>query len=178
MKLLLKRDIPKLGVVGDVVEVSAGYGRNYLIPRGLATEPTESNVRAIAKERAAAEARRRREIEALKSRAKQLASVEVTVAAAANPEGRLYGSVGPREIAAALREQGHDVSPDQVHLPEPIRHLDNVLVDVVLAETIETRVKVWVVRSETGRGEDDEETSGSREPDADTEVGARDDASP
>lgn len=178
MKLLLKRDIPKLGIVGDVVEVSAGYARNFLIPRGLATEPTESNIRAIAKERAAAEERRRQEIEALKSKAEQLGSVEVTIAAAANPEGRLYGSVGPREIAAALREQGHDVSPDQVHLPEPIRHLDNVLVDVVLAEAIETRVKVWVVRSETSHHEDDEDSFGSEEPDADTEVGASDDASP
>jgi large subunit ribosomal protein L9 len=147
MKLLLKKDIPKLGIVGDIVDVSAGYGRNYLIPKNLATEPTASNIKAVAKERALAEERRRQAMEALRATAEKLAQVEVTIAAAANPDGTLYGSVGARDVAAALREQGHEIEYRQVHLPEPIKRLDNVLVDVMLADTIEAQVKVWVVRS-------------------------------
>ncbi|UCG15503.1 MAG: 50S ribosomal protein L9 [Phycisphaerales bacterium] len=147
MKLLLKKDIAKLGIVGDIVDVSPGYARNYLLPNQLATEPTEANVKAIAKERALAEERRRQAVEALKAKAETLSTVEVTIAAAATEEGHLYGSVGPREIAAALCELGHDVEPSKVKLPEPIKRLDNVSVPVVLAESIEAMVKVWVVRT-------------------------------
>jgi large subunit ribosomal protein L9 len=165
MKLLLKKDIPKLGIVGDIVDVSAGYARNYLIPRNLAAEPTDANIRAIAKERAAAEERRRLEHEALKSAAERLADVEVTIAAAANPDGHLYGSVGPREIASALQELGHDVNAAHVQLSEPIKHLDNLQVNVVLAEGVHAQVKVWVVRS--GATEEAEEEAPESD---DTEV--------
>lgn len=149
MKLLLTKDVARLGIVGDVVEVAAGYARNYLLPKRLATQPTEVNMRALADERAKAEERRRLAREALQAKAEKLADVEVTIAAPANEEGVLYGSVGPREIAEALREEGHEVDSAQVDLRTPIRHLDNVLVDVILAEEITTKVKVWVVRSGT-----------------------------
>lgn len=167
MKLLLKKDIPRLGIVGDVVNVSAGYARNYLLPQDLATQPTDVNMRALASARAEAEERRRLIREQMQELADQLADIEVTIEAAANEEGVLYGSVGPREIASSLRDQGHEVSAAQVHMHDPIKHLDNVLVDVVLAEEIETKVKVWVVRS---KAEEDSETEGTeaeeREPDA------------
>ncbi len=153
MKLLLKKDIQTLGIVGDIINVSPGYARNYLLPNDLAMEPTESNMRAIAKERAAAEERRRKALDELRAKAEKLARVEVTIAAAANPDGHLYGSVTAREIAAALREQGHDVDAAHVKLSEPIKQLDNVSVPVVLAESIKAEVKVWVVRSGDG-GED------------------------
>jgi len=157
MKLLLKKDLAALGIVGDIIEVQPGFARNYLIPNGLSTEPTTANIKAIAKEREQAEGRRRQAMEALKSRAARLASVEVTIAAAANPEGHLYGSVGPKEIAAALCELGHEVDGSHVRLAEPIKVLDNVLVDVVFAESIEAQVKVWVVRSS---GKEDAEGEG------------------
>ena len=80
----------------------------------------------------------------------------MTIAAAANEEGVLYGSVGPREIAAALREEGHEVEPANVNLHAPIRRLDNVAVEVTLGEGITAEVKVWVVRSK-GTGMDTEE---------------------
>ena len=104
-------------------------------------------MRALAEERAKAEERQRSAHEALRAQAERLADVEVTIAAPANAEGVLYGSVGPREIAAALREEGHDVNAAQVQLRSAIRRLDNILVDVVLATDIATKVKVWVVRS-------------------------------
>lgn len=156
MKLLLTRDVAKLGIVGDVVDVSAGYARNFLLPNRLATQPTQSNMRALADERKRAEERRRLAQEAMKAAADKLADVEVTIAAAANRDGVLYGSVGPREIAAALRDEGHDVDASNIRLHSPIRRLDNVVVDVVFADDIEAKVKVWVVRSGASLEEDEE----------------------
>jgi large subunit ribosomal protein L9 len=163
MKLLLKKDIPRLGIVGDVVNVSAGYARNYLLPQDLATSPTEANMRALADARREAEERRRLMFERLQATADAIADVEVTIEAAANEDGVLYGSVGPREVAAALRDLGHDVNPAQVHLRDPFKHLDNALVPVVLAEKIETQVKVWVVRSKAVIDGDEEGEDGDDE---------------
>jgi len=153
MRLLLLRDVPKLGYLGDVVEVKPGYARNYLLPQGLATEPTEENIRAIqeAKKRAAAE--RAARLKQYRELAEQLREVQVTIEAQANPEGTLYGSVGPRDIAEALKEMGYPVKPEQIRLDAPIRTLDNRTVDVHFAEDIEAQVKVWVVRAGEVAGE-------------------------
>jgi large subunit ribosomal protein L9 len=174
MKLLLKRDIPRLGIVGDVVDVSAGYARNYLLPQDLATQPTDANMRALADARRQAEERRRKLREQLQAVADAIADVEVTIEAAANEEGVLYGSVGPREVAAALRDLGHDVNASHVQLREPIKHLDNVMVPVVLSENISTQVKVWVVRSKAAL--EDEEREEGREADEGMEATERDEA--
>lgn len=158
MKLLLTKDVDSLGYVGDVVEVKTGYARNYLLPQHLATEPTDANMRRLADERKQAEASRRTIREAQMALAETLKDVEVTIAAAANEEGVLYGSVGPREVSAALKDEGHVIEPSQVQLHEPIKHLDNVLVEVKLADDIVTQVKVWVVRSKGTEIDDDQAT--------------------
>lgn len=156
MRLLLKKDIPSLGVVGDIVDVKPGYARNYLIPHDLGVEPTKANMKEIEEaKRIAAEERLRRR-QQIEEEAKRLADVEVTISAAANPQGHLYGSVGPREIAAALRDEGHAVDAAQVRLPEPIKQLDNKLVPVRFSDDLVVEVKVWVVR-EKGAGELEEE---------------------
>lgn len=164
MKLLLKKDVARLGIVGDVVEVSPGFARNYLLPMDLATEPTAANMKKLAAARAEAEERRRQNRLRLEAAAAKLADVEVTIEAAANEDGVLYGSVGPREVAAALRDLGHEVSPADVHLRDPIKHLDTVLVDVVLADDLKTRVKVWVVRTKAEMGEGEESQDGEDSP--------------
>ncbi len=167
MKLLLTKDIETLGMVGDVVDVSAGYARNFLLPQHLAIEPTETNFRALAEDRKRAEERRRTEREARLALAEKLNAVEVTIAAAANPDGVLYGSVGPREISAALQDEGYPIEPSNVNLHTPIRRLDNVAVEIRLGEDIKAEVKVWVVRSK-GSEEDEE---GAEAQDAGKEAG-------
>lgn len=152
MKLLLRKDIPKLGLAGDVVEVSEGYARNYLIPHHLGLEPTKANMKAIESDKKAAEEERRIRRSALEAQAARMRDVEVTISAAANPEGHLYGSVGPREVAAALRDLGHDVDAKQVQLFKPVRTLDTLTVPVQFADDLTVEVKVWVVR-EAGSGE-------------------------
>ncbi|GMU35933.1 MAG: 50S ribosomal protein L9 [Phycisphaerae bacterium] len=146
MKVLLRKDVDPLGIVGDVVDVSEGYARNYLFPQGLALQPTKGNMRALTKERAAAAERRRLALEQMRRAAQALEGVEVTIVAAANEEGVLYGSVGPREIAHALVEEGHPVKTEYVRMSSPLRHLDRITVEVRFAPDIKTEVKVWVVR--------------------------------
>lgn len=162
MKLLLLEDVRKLGYVGDVVEVKNGYGRNYLLPYRLATLPTDDNIRAIAvrKEQAAMDrAKRYREFEAL---IEKLKDVSVTIEAAANPEGNLYGSVGKREIAAALQKEGVPVEAEYVALPQPIRTLDNRMVTIEFTDELKIDVKVWVVRE--GATADAEQTGTEEQP--------------
>jgi large subunit ribosomal protein L9 len=156
MKLLLRKNVTKLGIVGDIVEVADGYARNYLLPQGVAIQPTEANIRALAEARRIAEKEREERRAALRAMADRIEGIEVTVAARANEEGVLYGSVGKKEIAAALSAEGHDVTEEQVLLKEPIRRLDNVSVDVELTEDVKAAVKVWVVR-ERPKGEEGEE---------------------
>lgn len=157
MKLLLCKNVSRLGIVGDIVEVTAGYGRNYLLPQGYATEPTEANIRALAEDRRHAELEREHQRAELVELSERLNDVEVTVRARANEQGHLYGSVGTREISVALKDEGYPVEPEQVLLDEPIRQLDNVAVDLTLGENLRSSIKVWVVRDRTD--EDMEEES-------------------
>lgn len=169
MKLLLTKDVASLGIVGDVVNVTAGYARNYLIPHHVAVEPTKANMKALEEARRIALEERRKRREMIEQTVAHLNDVEVTIAAAANPEGHLYGSVGPREIAAALRDLGHAVEAEHVQLHTPIRELNTVGVEVKFAADLTAEVKVWVVR-ETASGDLDEQPDRDDE-DRDTEYG-------
>lgn len=146
MRLLLLQDVRKLGHLGDVVEVSAGYGRNFLLPQRLATEPTEENIKAIEDRRRAATAERAMRLKQYTDLVAQLKDVSVTIERAANPEGTLYGSVGAKDIAAALQGQGYPILPEHVMLDAPIRTLDARMVTLEFADEITAEVKVWVVR--------------------------------
>ncbi len=160
MKLLLCKNVEKLGIVGDIVNVAAGYARNYLLPHGLATEPTETNIRRLAEARKIAERERAELLGRLATLAEALEGVEVTIRAKANEEGVLYGSVNQKDIVQALEEEGHYVKEDHILLPAPLRHLDNVSVELLLADGIRSSIKVWVVRErlEGDTDEDVEET--------------------
>lgn len=161
MKLLLCKNVEKLGIVGDVVNVAAGYGRNYLVPQGLATEPTEANTRALAVARRVAEEDRTRQRAELEELATRLEGVEVTIKARANVDGVLYGSVGTKEIATALADEGYYLGAEQIVLDRPIRHLDTIAVEVNLAEDLRSSIKVWIVREKTAEDEDSEEVEES-----------------
>jgi len=145
MKVLLRQDVESLGVIGDVVDVRPGYARNYLLPQGLAVEPTEANLRRIEEERKQRERQRKARLETLKGIASRLDGTSVTIKAKANELGHLFGSVTEKHIAEALKEEGFEVEPEQVALAQPIRTLDKFRVPVRLAEGIEAEVDVWVV---------------------------------
>lgn len=145
-ELLLLKDVRKLGHVGDVVKVRDGYARNYLLPQRLATEPSEENIKAIETVKKAAAAERARKTKEFQEIAAKMKDLSVTIEANANPEGTLYGSVGPREIAAAFQAQGFPVLAEHVLLDPPIRTLDNRNVRLEFTDEVEVTVKVWVVR--------------------------------
>jgi|YNPNPStandDraft_1061719.scaffolds.fasta_scaffold87508_2 large subunit ribosomal protein L9 len=162
MRVLLLKDIPKLGYLGDVVEVRDGYARNYLLPQRLATYPTEENLRAIEEARKQAAAERARRLQAFQELVRRLEGVQVTIEATANPEGTLYGSVGRKEIAEALQRRGFEVLPEHVDLDTPIRTLDNRPVRLRFTEELTAEVKVWVVREGQADGKQPSEAVGER----------------
>jgi large subunit ribosomal protein L9 len=169
MQVLLLNDVRKLGHLGDVVDVKIGYARNYLLPKRLATEPTEVNIAAIAEDKKNAALARDRKRDEFRALAEQFVDVSVTIEAQANPEGTLYGSVGAKEIGAALREAGHAVKNEHVALAAPIRTLDNVMVKLEFTEDITAQVKVWVVR-EGGTPDAEVSDDNDRHDDADDEA--------
>jgi large subunit ribosomal protein L9 len=148
-KVLLMTDVDNLGQVGDVVEVAAGYARNYLLPSGLASVPTPEAMRAAAKVREQLAKERELRRAALRTLAERLAGTSITIAAAANEEGHLYGSVSARDIIAKLAEAGHaDVQPSQVRMEHALRQVGEYTVVMHLGEDIDAEVKVTVVRSQ------------------------------
>lgn len=149
MKLLLRKDIDKLGLCGDIVEVSAGYARNYLLPHHLALEPTSANLKSIEVDKKVAAQERERIKTVLRQTAERLKGAEVTISAACTPDGHLYGSVGPREISHALMQEGHSVHADQIKMSHNLKEVGAVEVPVVLSDEIRASVKVWVVAEKT-----------------------------
>ncbi len=146
MKVLLTQTIERTGIVGEVIDVSNGFARNYLLPKGLAVQPTEGNIKRLEAARKEYEAKLQ-EIRAQKEKLVQtLQGVEVTLIRNANDEGHLFGSVSKRDIAEELTKLGHPVDADDVKLDEPLRRIDTYTVAVALASDLRADVKVWIVR--------------------------------
>lgn len=144
VKLLLKESIKNVGKVGDVVEVSPGYARNYLLPKDLAVTPTPGNVKKIEARRKEIERIERERLEQQAALLKQLEGVEVTLERKANEQGKLFGSVSATDISKALQAQGFNVQPDDVNLPGKLDHIDKYMVTIKFAEELSTEIKVYV----------------------------------
>src|SRR5690349_9044832 len=144
MQLVLIEDVPHLGKQGELVEVKPGYGRNYLLPRGLATAPTEHNRRLLERYKERVQQAREARIADLRVLAEQIQRTNVTVEVNANEEGHLYGSVGPQEVAAGLRSRNLLVEPAMVRMETPIKELGLYEVNLNLGYDIEAKVKVLV----------------------------------
>jgi large subunit ribosomal protein L9 len=146
MQLVLVEDVQHLGKQGDLVEVKGGYGRNYLLPNGLATVPTEHNLRVLGRYRERVRQAREARIADLKVLAEQIARTTISIDANANEEGHLYGSVGPQEIAKAMRGKNLLIDPEMIRMEGPIKEIALFAVKVNLGYDIESEVKVLVVR--------------------------------
>jgi len=145
MKILLCEDVRGLGWLGDVVEVSAGYARNYLLPQRLAKPAIEANLRAIAKEKARRAEQRITQHKRLEAAAAAVEGAEAVVAVKANEQGVLFGSVGAGEIAANLRQLGFEVADEVVQLPEHIKRVGTHSVTLKFADDLTAQVNVVVV---------------------------------
>lgn len=145
MKVLLRKNVAKLGKIGDVVEVTPGYARNYLLPQGIALQPSEANLHTIEVEKQRYLEQLAKEQSELQARATLVDGKEITIPARANPEGHLYGSVGPAQIAAALAAENVFIEPENVVLDPPIRTLDKYDLTVRFAETVTATIHVSIV---------------------------------
>ncbi|RUL62559.1 50S ribosomal protein L9 [Dyella dinghuensis] len=146
MELILLEKVRNLGNLGDKVKVKPGYGRNYLLPQGKAVRVNADNLAAFEARRAEYEAKANNLLTDAESRKAKLADVTVTISANASPEGKLYGSVGPREISDALQAAGHDIHKNEVIQGEgPIRHIGEYDVVISLHADVQSSVKVIVV---------------------------------
>ncbi len=144
--VILQRDVAKLGKGGEVVKVSAGFARNFLLPQGFALPASEGNVsrfehqKRVASERAA---KLRGEAEGA---AKKLSAIELTIAATVGAENKLYGSITHRDIEAALKARGFDVDRKKLHV-DPIRALGTYEVTAKLAPEVSATFKVNIIAS-------------------------------
>ena len=147
MQVLLKQAVENLGILGDVVDVKAGYGRNYLLPLGIAIKVSTANLQMIERERKLALTQELARVGNLKLLADSLAEGSVTIEGRANEEGHLFGSVNAGQIAAALRERGLPIDEKQVRLEHPLKEIGVFDVPVHLHADVEATTKVWVVQA-------------------------------
>lgn len=145
MKVLLLDDVEKLGFLGDVVEVKDGYARNYLVPYGLATIPSEGAIKSIAEEKAKRAAERKAAQEKLAEIAQEVDGFEITIEANANEQGHLFGSVSAGQIGEKLRAAEFNVSDSIIVLSDHIKEVGNYDVTLKFSAEVTAIVKLTVV---------------------------------
>ena len=146
MEVILLEKIGKLGNIGDVANVKSGYGRNYLIPQGKALFATKANLEEFETRRADLEAAAANKMEKAQIRAAKLAEIaSVTITANASDEGKLFGSVGTREIEEAVNNAGGEISKSEINMPEgAIRNVGESTVEIQLHTDVTQAITVVV----------------------------------
>lgn len=145
MKVLLKEDVKSLGKAGEIVNVSDGYGRNYLIPKGLAVPADEKNIKAFELQKKKILEALEREKEKTAQFAETLRSLTLTIKAKAGEEGKLFGSITTMDISAELRRQGIELDRKRIQLEEPIKRLGEYKIPVKLPHDINSEFILRVI---------------------------------
>jgi large subunit ribosomal protein L9 len=148
MEVILREEIEKLGNRGDIVKVAPGYARNFLLPRRLAVEATESNKKIVAQEREAHLRREAKNIADAQERAKLLSTVVLTIHQRAGENGQLFGSVTAQDIVNALHKLNYEIERKQVQLDDPIKTLGEHKVTLRLHREVSVEIPVNVVKEE------------------------------
>jgi large subunit ribosomal protein L9 len=149
MEVILLEKIRNLGNIGDKVKVKPGFGRNFLLPQGKAAAATSENVAKFEKMRAELEKKAAELLAVAKSRAEAIAKLTINVPMRASEEGKLFGSVGTREIAAAVKNAGVEIDKSEIILPEgPIHELGEFEVNLQLHTDLNVPLKINVVTEE------------------------------
>ncbi|EKD92104.1 MAG: Ribosomal protein L9 [uncultured bacterium] len=149
MKVILQEKVVNLGNVGDQVNVRAGYARNFLLPNSKAVLATESNIIAFEARRAELEKKSIEMLTAAKKRAENFENFVLTISSLAGDEGKLFGSIGPREIAKAATKTGRELEKSEIEMPEgPIRMLGEQTISLHLHGEVSAKIKVIVIAEE------------------------------
>ena len=146
MDVILRQAVENLGHPGDMVKVSQGFARNFLLPLGIAVEATDGNRRRIAQEKARLEAAEAQRRQTAQDYASTLEQVSLTFAARVGEEGKLFGSVTTADIAAQLAAQGFEIEKRQIDLHEPIKALGVYRIPIKLHADVKPEIKVWVIK--------------------------------
>lgn len=146
MEVILRQAVEKLGHPGDIVKVSPGYARNFLLPRGFAYEATPGNRKRIERERERLEQAEEVRRGSAQEQAAKLEQVSLTFSARVGDEGKLFGSVTSSDIAHQLEAQGFAIEKRQIELHEPIRSLGVYRVPIRLHADVHPEIKVWVIK--------------------------------
>lgn len=145
MKVILNQDIKGQGKKGQLVEVSEGYGRNYLLPRGLAKEATKSNINVMEGQAASAEFHKQQELEAAQKIADDMKEIKVVLTAKAGDNGKLFGSITSKDVAEALKMQHHiKIDKKKFSLPDGIKSLGTTIVDVKIHPGVVGKLSVEI----------------------------------
>ncbi len=146
MKIILSKDVEKLGKASDTVKVKDGFARNFLIPRGLALVANAGNLKKIEQDKLRKAREITRQIEEFKSLSEKLKVLSLTITVEANEKEELYGSITAQDISSALKEEGYSISKENIKLDEPIKELGIYEVSIKLHQQVEAKVKVLVVK--------------------------------
>ena len=147
MEVILRQAVENLGKPGEVVKVSNGYARNFLLPRGVAFEATPGNLKRIQQERDRLEAAENERREAAQGLATKMEQVQLTFSARVGDEGKLFGSVTSADIAQQLELQGFHVEKRQIDLHEPIKALGVYRIPIRLHADVKPEIRVWVIKA-------------------------------
>lgn len=147
MRVILKQEVVNLGDAGDIVNVKPGYGRNFLIPRGLAIPATEGSIQQIEHQKRVADAIRRKNLVHAKELQARLEGTAVSIRRETGEDDRLFGAVTNRDIAEALQNEGLDVDRRAISLDDPIKNIGLFTVPVRLHRDVTASVRVYVIRA-------------------------------
>jgi len=145
MKVILKDDVKGLGNMGQVVDVSDGYARNFLIPKGVALEANVKNIKALEHQKRIIQEKAKKVMNQAKDLSEKMANLSVVIKAKAGEEEKLFGSVTSMDIAEAFKNQGIDIDKKKIVLEEPIKRLGTYTVNVKLHPEVITTVNVQVI---------------------------------
>ena len=149
MNVILLDNVENLGKIGDLVRVKPGYGRNYLLPQGKAALATPENIKQIEARRAELESAAAAELVAAKARASSIEGMELVIQANAGAEGKLFGSVGPIDIAEAFEKVQVEIQRSEIRMPDgPIQELGEFPVGVHLHPDVNVEIAIRVVEAE------------------------------
>ncbi len=148
MKVILREEVKDLGDMGAVVDVSDGYARNYLVPKGLAVEANVKNVKALEHEKRIIQGKAKKIKHAAEDLSERVSKMSLVIKAKSGEEGKLFGSVTTMDIAELLEKEGVEIDKKRISLDEPIKRLGSYTVNVKLHPEIATQLQLEVLQEE------------------------------
>lgn len=146
MKVILKKDIARLGKSGEVVSVKDGFARNYLLPQGLAFLASAANLKMVEQEKKRSLLHQEKEKEQAQDLAQKISSISCTISVQAGQDGKLFGSVTSQDIAQAYKLEGLNIDKRKIELTEPIKEVGVFKINIKLHPEVTAEAKIWVVK--------------------------------